>query len=194
MFGILAFLFLFGSGNVFAQTAGYWTSGTPSNFVPSTNHIYINLDNDGDVILSGVAGSTAEQWVVEFQSRVRALTAINPAKQQAYSGFTATWNGTNAVFTSGSTGAGSSVVVPSGYGGFFPGFPPGGTGGESGSSFVGGGGGPVGGGSGGSALSDSFSTSSSPITSDIFIGGTFIVALFAMMLLYRQIKTVVQGA
>jgi phage tail sheath protein FI len=94
-------------------TSGTSTSGaTPSQSPPADKRaISINLDGDGarDITIPGSAATGAD-IANAIQTAVRALTANTASKQPAYDGFTCTF-GTTYVLTSGSKGAGSSVVV-----------------------------------------------------------------------------------
>lgn len=108
-----------GVANGGTETAGgAGTSGTSvSGAAPSTNPpaderaFQINLDGDGaqNVVLPP-GPATGADIAAAIQNAVRALSAINPAHQAAYSGFTCAF-GTTYTLTSGTTGATSTVVV-----------------------------------------------------------------------------------
>jgi flagellar hook protein FlgE len=73
----------------------------------------INLSGDGLQTVSGIvpASTSLSDWAAAIQSGVRALTATDPQKQAAYSNFTATAGATTITFTSGMSGADSTIAV-----------------------------------------------------------------------------------
>jgi len=104
---------------------GVGTNGTSrSGVTPSTNppadqrKFLINLDADGpqEITIPSTA-ATGDDIAAEIQKAVRALTANTPANQPAFDGFTASYDVSVAAgnpsykLFSGTTGAGSSVVV-----------------------------------------------------------------------------------
>lgn len=120
---------LFGTGNGGTETTGVAgppaTSGTSlSGASPSTNpaadkrRLQINLDGDGarDISIPGDA-ATGPAIAAAIQAAVQALSANSAAHQPAYNGFTAVYQTPAApatpsyLLTSGTKGAGSSVVV-----------------------------------------------------------------------------------
>ena len=98
------------------------TSGTSvSDAAPGTTTVGVvtldvNLDGDGvrSISLETDLASGAA-IAADIQAKVRALLSTNPAKQKAYSSFTAEYT-TVYTLTSGSTGSSSSVVVSGGTG------------------------------------------------------------------------------
>jgi phage tail sheath protein FI len=94
-------------------TLGTSTSGASPSVNPPVDKrvISINLDNDGPTdVQIPVTAATGADIATAIQAAVRAKRAANPTKQAAYDNFTCTF-GTTYVLTSGSKGAGSSVVV-----------------------------------------------------------------------------------
>jgi flagellar hook protein FlgE len=80
----------------------------------------INLNGDGAKVVTVAAGLTTSGLASAIQTAVRALSATDPYKAAAYSGFTATYDSTTTkyTFTSGITGlpnisgsAGTAVVT-----------------------------------------------------------------------------------
>ena len=104
---------------------GVGTNGTSrSGATPSTNppadqrKFLINLDGDGaQEITIPATAATGDDIAAEIQKAVRALTANTPANQPAFDGFTSSYDVSVAAgnpsykLFSGTTGAGSSVVV-----------------------------------------------------------------------------------
>src|ERR1051326_689882 len=104
---------------------GVGTNGTSrSGPTPSTNppadqrKFLINLDGDGaQEITIPATAATGDDIAAEIQKAVRALTANTPANQPAFDGFTSSYDVSVAAgnpsykLFSGTTGAGSSVVV-----------------------------------------------------------------------------------
>src|ERR1035437_3917014 len=80
---------------------------------PSTNitgTITININSDGPQTITLGANTSAAAIAADIQAKVRSLVAITSTNQAAYNNFTAVYT-TVYIFTSGTTGAGSSVVV-----------------------------------------------------------------------------------
>jgi phage tail sheath protein FI len=115
-----------GVANTGTEAAGgVGTNGTSrSGATPSTNppadqrKFLINLDGDGaQEITIPATAATGSDIAAEIQKAVRALTANTPANQPAFDGFTAVYDDSVAAgnpsyrLTSGTTGAGSTVVV-----------------------------------------------------------------------------------
>lgn len=97
-------------------TAGKLTSGASPNLNPDADkrQFLINLDTDGAkevTLLPDTQGGPA--IATEIQNAVRFLKATTPAKQEAYTNFSCTFDGgTNTlILTSGTTGGNSSVAV-----------------------------------------------------------------------------------
>src|SRR5260370_1011965 len=116
-----------GNGNGGTETAGTGTppaATTPGTSVsgasPSTNpnadqrSFMINLDKDGpQAVTMSPTAATGIDIAAAIQAAVRGLSAINPAHQAAYAGFTCTFT-TTYNLKSGTTGTGSSVAVTNG--------------------------------------------------------------------------------
>jgi len=99
-------------------TAGKSQSDTvPETTLPADKRkLLINLNGDGDrEITVPLSAGTGAAIAGAVQAAVRGLTANTPAKQPAYTGFTCSYNDPAApnayLLSSGTTGAGSSVVV-----------------------------------------------------------------------------------
>jgi phage tail sheath protein FI len=95
-------------------TAGKLTSGAAPNDNPDADkrQFMINLDTDGAKAVTLPADTQGGEAIAsEIQKAVRALKASTPAKQEAYTNFTCTFDGGTLVLTSGTTGLNSSVAV-----------------------------------------------------------------------------------
>lgn len=97
--------------------------GSTPTTAPGNNSFQINLNGDGFRTITVADGLSGTALASAIQSAVRALTATDPFKAAAYSGFTASFNAaTNTfTFTSGLTGqpntsgsAGTVVVAANG--------------------------------------------------------------------------------
>ena len=125
--GNAADLLKLGAANSGTETAGAVgpppTAGTSqSDAAPVTNlpadkrKLLVNLDGDGDrEITVPLSAATGADIAAAIQAAVQGLTATTPAKQPAYTGFKCVFNDPAApnayLLSSGTTGAGSSVVV-----------------------------------------------------------------------------------
>lgn len=100
------------------KTAGTSQGGsTPATTLPADQRkLLINLNGDGDrEITVPLSAGTGTDIAAAIQAAVKGLMSNVPAKQPAYTGFTCAYNDPAApnvyLLSSGSTGAGSSVVV-----------------------------------------------------------------------------------
>jgi hypothetical protein len=100
-----------------SRTAGTSISdAAPGTTTTGVVTLTLNLDGDGAQTVSletDLASGAA--IAADIQAKVRALVSTNPAKQQAYSSFTAVYT-TVYTLTSGTTGSASTVVVSGGTG------------------------------------------------------------------------------
>jgi len=97
-------------------TSGKLTSGANPDVNPDADkrQFLIELDTDGPKAVTLPGDTTGGPAIAaEIQKAVRALKATNPAKQEAYTKFTCTFDGgTNTlILTSGTTGVNSAVAV-----------------------------------------------------------------------------------
>lgn len=97
-------------------TSGTSTSDIGPDTVTLGGTLDINIDSDGAQTITTSANLSGAAIAADIQAKVRALTANTPSNQSAIDNFTAAFTGGLYVLTSGSIGAGSSVVVTDGAG------------------------------------------------------------------------------
>lgn len=117
-----------GAANGGAEAAGQASSGDPgqpatpgtsvSALEPSTNPaadqrgFLIQLDGDAETpVTFGPTAATGPDIAASIQAAVRRIRASAPAKQLAYDEFTCSWESSQYVLSSGTTGPNSTVVI-----------------------------------------------------------------------------------
>jgi len=99
------------------------SAATVTTSAAGNNSFNINLNGDGAKVVTVANGSTGAALAALIQTSVRALSATDPFKAAAYSGFTAAYSTTTQLFTftSGATGVpntagstGTAVVTANG--------------------------------------------------------------------------------
>ena len=97
-----------------AQTAGSSVSAATPATTTGAGNIQVNLNGDGAQTIALGANVTGLLIAADIQAKVRALTAVTPANQAAYTSFTAVYASTLYTLTSGTLGTSSTAVVTDG--------------------------------------------------------------------------------
>lgn len=97
----------------FKRTIAKLASGVdPSTSTAKGDTLILNIDGDGDQIVTFGNNDTGDEVAADIANQVRKMTAKDPKRQEAYTNFSAGWNGAYRLYSPANQGR--SVAVTGG--------------------------------------------------------------------------------